>query len=97
MNMRSGKSGACEMERNDMYMIGGPGGFAGDGEVTDVGHEETSGHTFQVDVMIVEDGLTAKRGPNFLCMGILITDGLSAEFVLECILWPEARLYEAVP
>ena len=48
--------------------------------------------------MIVEDSLASKRRPNLLRMGILIvTDGLSAEFVEECILGRETGLDEAVP
>ena len=59
---------------------------------------ERSGHTFQVEVIIVKDGLAPKRVPKHLRMGIVITtDGLSAEFVVECILGWEAGLNEAVP
>ena len=55
-------------------------------------------HTFQVDVVIVEDGLAPKRGTILLRMvKLLITAGLSAELFVECVLWPEDWLDEAVP
>ena len=55
-------------------------------------------HTFQVYVMIVEDRLASKRRPNLLRMGILlITESLSAEFVVECVLRWKACLDEPVP
>ena len=48
--------------------------------------------------MIVENGLALKRRPNLLSMSILfITDGLAAEFVVQCILGWEAGINEAVP
>ena len=57
-----------------------------------------SGPTFQEDVMIVEDRLAPKRRLNILSMSILlITECLSAEVVVEYILWREAGLDETVP
>ena len=48
--------------------------------------------------MIVEDGLAPKRRPKLLRMGIrIITQGLPAKFVIECLFRSEAGLEEAVP
>ena len=63
-----------------------------------VSGEDTSVHTFQIDLMIVEDDLASKRGPNLLHMSIdLITDGLSSKIVLKYIFEREAGLDEHVP
>ena len=56
------------------------------------------GHTFQVYVMIVEDCLAPKRRPHLLRIGILlITECLSAEFVVERLFGWKADPDEADP
>ena len=85
-----------------MVRIGGQGGCDGDGHGTDscrwMLEEEAWMLKGKVDVMIVEDCLSSKYGPNLLSMSIhIVIHGLNAEFVVAYILWPEAGLEDAVP
>ena len=43
-------------------------------------------HTFQLDVMILDGGLTPTLRLNLLSIGILITDRVSPEFVVKGML-----------
>ena len=72
-------------------------GVGGCGKKRD-GCAKESAYTFHIDMMSVEDRLAKKRGAILLRISILlITDALSAEFVVECILGWEAGLDKGMP